>query len=703
MFEATQDGLGRNTPVQSIHRSLLVVGKLLRKIGEFMMSRYREVAEIVLRYLEHRGCLVRLSITSLHPRIAYFLRDRFICMNHILHVLKIPAERASGFIALGEMAGALDGELINYLPTITSHLRDAIAPRRGRTSLEALACVRNISKLMGPTMETHVRGLLDSMFSSGLSLTLVEALEQITESIPPLFPTIHNRLLECILAILSRSHHSMPRQSASFSLILDLGLHGHDLLEFARESVVVYLEDEDGATRKDVALCCCKLVANSFSAISSTQFSPSRFNRASGKRRRRLVEEENESKAAKLKSPAKGSKNFMSMTISASSKITQYRKKKILEERNDPVMEPKETVPIDALPPVTKTPKRVTFFEASLNSESLSNTPAISSLDADPSLPPYDPKTNYLSWKGELGSFSLSWGFDEKENESKAAKLKSLGKGSKNFMSLTISTSSNIAQSRKKKILVEINDPVMTSITLSECKATFFSANSEEHKQNSKKVMEPKETVSVDGLPPVTKTPKRNLSDTDGSESSLTKDLLEESNGSSSEEAFTEATVDQEEEPIIHVAKQIDEPALPVFEDISEENMKLKSRSSTILSTGSKELDKKSEPIELEEDEESETEPDEGEFQMDADLDDSGEVEIEGVDVLEKEEASAVQLAKVNGADRLEKDVEQGKHDLVETEKVSVVPAEGNKFDSSERDLDQGLTTSNIEVELAES
>ncbi|KAF3613819.1 hypothetical protein FXO38_36030, partial [Capsicum annuum] len=130
-----------------------------------MMSRYREVAEIVLRYLEHRDRLVHLSITSLLPLIAHFLRDRFvtnyltICMNHILHALKIPAERASGFIALGEIAGALDGELTNYLPTITSHLRDA----------------------------------------------------------------------------------------------------GHDLLVFARESVVVYLEDEDGATRKDAALCCVKL------------------------------------------------------------------------------------------------------------------------------------------------------------------------------------------------------------------------------------------------------------------------------------------------------------------------------------------------------------------------------------------------------------------------------------------------------------
>ncbi|KAM3251638.1 hypothetical protein P3L10_005708 [Capsicum annuum] len=47
MFEATQDGLGRNAPVQSIHGSLLTVGELLRNIGEFMMSRYREVDEIV--------------------------------------------------------------------------------------------------------------------------------------------------------------------------------------------------------------------------------------------------------------------------------------------------------------------------------------------------------------------------------------------------------------------------------------------------------------------------------------------------------------------------------------------------------------------------------------------------------------------------------------------------------------------------------
>uniref|UniRef100_A0A1D1Y0I7 Serine/threonine-protein kinase TOR n=2 Tax=Anthurium amnicola TaxID=1678845 RepID=A0A1D1Y0I7_9ARAE len=324
MFEATQDGLGKNASVHSIHGSLLAVGELLRNTGEFMMSRYREVADIVLKYLDHRDRLVRLSITSLLPRIAHFLRDRFvtnylkICMDHILAVLRNPGERASGFIALGEMAGALNGELIQYLPTITIHLREAIAPRRGKPSHEALACVGSFAKAMGLAVEPHVRALLDAMFSFGLSPTLVESLEQITLSVPSLLPIVQERLLDCISLVLSRTPYPQvrgavavgvsrvntmnnPQQMSEIggSALTQLALRtlahfnfkGHELLEFARESVVSYLEDEDGATRRDAALCCCQLVGNSFSGISSSQFTSSRSSRSGGGRRRRLIEE----------------------------------------------------------------------------------------------------------------------------------------------------------------------------------------------------------------------------------------------------------------------------------------------------------------------------------------------------------------------------------------------------------------------------
>ncbi|XP_073127734.1 uncharacterized protein [Henckelia pumila] len=181
-------------------------------------------------------------------------------------------------------------------------------------------------------------------------------------------------------------------------------------------------------------------------------------------------EKENDEKdmnfmAAKLRSPAKNSKNFMSPTISAASKFTPSPRKKVLVERNDPVrtsmslsdgkamffsassttdvsetLEPNsdlgfdqnhsidgsldaevadsqenEAVPED--PAVSKPLKRVTFLDAPTDSESvvtdsdenflessLKNksscsdvSQSIAPLDADPSMPPYDPKTNYLS------------------------------------------------------------------------------------------------------------------------------------------------------------------------------------------------------------------------------------------------------------------------------------------------------------------
>lgn len=91
---------------------------------------------------------------------------------------------------------------------------------------------------MGPRMESHICGLLDVMFSAGLSPTLVEALEKITIrygtvvyllsrvivvikyeeftfqfdfSIPSMLPTIQVRLLSCISNVLSKSHPPQAR------------------------------------------------------------------------------------------------------------------------------------------------------------------------------------------------------------------------------------------------------------------------------------------------------------------------------------------------------------------------------------------------------------------------------------------------------------------------------------------------------------
>lgn len=332
MFEETQKGLAPNASVESIHGSLLAIGELLRNTGEFMMARYKEVVGIVLKYRDHRERLVRRSITALLPRIAHYLRDRFvtsylkICMDHLMGVIRVPAERDSGFRALGEMASAVKGELLPYVPDMIPLLRDAIGPRRGRPSMEALACVGSLAQWVGPEMAEPVRSLLNVCFAAGLSPTLVDALSKIATHLPTLLPLVQQRLLDMITATLAAkpqratsslglpgvgipvvrspsSHSSLGSPPAAHDLsraaLVQIALHtltifnfqGHKLLHFASEYVVNFLDNNDVAIRREAATCCCHLLELSCAAAAASSRQVHSAGAGSVRRRRALVEE----------------------------------------------------------------------------------------------------------------------------------------------------------------------------------------------------------------------------------------------------------------------------------------------------------------------------------------------------------------------------------------------------------------------------
>ena len=70
--------------------------------GEFMLARYREVVETVLRFRDSKERLIRRAVISLLPKLAAFAPERFAatylkqCTNHLLSVLKFPSERGVG-------------------------------------------------------------------------------------------------------------------------------------------------------------------------------------------------------------------------------------------------------------------------------------------------------------------------------------------------------------------------------------------------------------------------------------------------------------------------------------------------------------------------------------------------------------------------------------------------------------------------------
>ncbi|XP_042010239.1 uncharacterized protein LOC121758879 [Salvia splendens] len=120
-------------------------------------------------------------------------------------------------------------------------------------------------------------------------------------------------------------------------------------------------------------------------------------------------------KGSKLQSPAKGCKNFMAPTISAASKFTPSQRKKVLVDRNEPVRtsisfsdgkamffsNENMSASVVETHPISKPCKKVTFSDESVITDSdgvgVESKVVQSPIDVDPCLPPYDPKTNYLS------------------------------------------------------------------------------------------------------------------------------------------------------------------------------------------------------------------------------------------------------------------------------------------------------------------
>ena len=103
-----------NDRPEKIHGSLLALGELLRHTGEFMLSRYKEVAETVLKFYRSRRLIVRRSVIDLIPKLAAFSPRRFadsylpLACGVLLTSIRAQGERDAGFLALGDLAKALE-------------------------------------------------------------------------------------------------------------------------------------------------------------------------------------------------------------------------------------------------------------------------------------------------------------------------------------------------------------------------------------------------------------------------------------------------------------------------------------------------------------------------------------------------------------------------------------------------------------------
>ena len=129
-IEVTQ-GL-RNSSIEYIHASLLVLKELLAKGEMFMQEYYLDACEIVLRLKEHREIRIRSEIVTIIPILAAYYPDVFSqkylhkFMTYLQGQLKKEKERSQAFIAIGKTAVAVKSDIAPYLDGILVSVRDGL-------------------------------------------------------------------------------------------------------------------------------------------------------------------------------------------------------------------------------------------------------------------------------------------------------------------------------------------------------------------------------------------------------------------------------------------------------------------------------------------------------------------------------------------------------------------------------------------------
>ncbi|KAH3038047.1 hypothetical protein KXW01_003998 [Aspergillus fumigatus] len=294
IYEEALLGL-RSSNVDSVHGSLLVLKELLLKGAMFMNEHYRNACEIVLRLKDHRDHKIRAQVVQTIPILASYAPVDFTetylhrFMIYLQAQLKRDKERDAAFIAIGKIANAVGAAIAQYLDGIIIYIREGLALKaRNRAAVNEapmFECISMLSLAVEQSLSKYMESLLDPIFACGLSESLTQALVDMAHYIPPIKPTIQEKLLDMLSLILHGTPFRplgcpesrlppMPSFAKDFApqelhsdAEIALALHtlgsfdfsGHILNEFVRDVAINYVENDNPEIRKAAALTCCQL------------------------------------------------------------------------------------------------------------------------------------------------------------------------------------------------------------------------------------------------------------------------------------------------------------------------------------------------------------------------------------------------------------------------------------------------------------
>jgi len=295
IWQEAKQGLKLAT-IESVHASLLVLKELLEQGGMFMQDHYQQSCEIVFHHKDHRDATIRKTVVILIPDLASYSPSDFAqswlhkFMVHLSGMLKKDKERNDAFLAIGNIANSVKSAIAPYLAGVIIYVREGLSVQsRKRGAVDPVFdCISRLAVAVGQTLSKYTEDLLDPIFACNLTPKLTQALVDMAFYIPPVKPTIQERLLDMLSVVLCgepfkplgapqpNTLTSVPvitkdpkdpqayeyRKSEVKLALRTLGsfdFTGHVLNEFVRDVAIKYVEDEDPEIREAAALTCCQL------------------------------------------------------------------------------------------------------------------------------------------------------------------------------------------------------------------------------------------------------------------------------------------------------------------------------------------------------------------------------------------------------------------------------------------------------------
>ena len=248
IYETAQEALrSGNSSADSVHGSILAIGQLLATTGDFIMPRFNEICDTIIRHKDHRDRLVKNTVVTLIPNLAEFSPFSFvgggyleISLNYLLSLVQKSDTRSSAFLSLGQLSVAVGKQIEKHLPKIIPLLQDGLSPssRRG-FCIQALKCVSDLAHAAGPALKVYMDDLLEQMFANGLSEGLASALSEIGTYIPSFLPLLQDRVMREISLVLSGRPYSYPGSEGFDSLFIPTRDFQANLLSHASISLMV--------------------------------------------------------------------------------------------------------------------------------------------------------------------------------------------------------------------------------------------------------------------------------------------------------------------------------------------------------------------------------------------------------------------------------------------------------------------------------